>query len=107
MRKNRFLIAAFLVLCVLFSFGGLHAAEKKVVLKFTDWQGGNEGILKSYKEMTTIFEKENPGFTVEYQQYTVTTYNEFLKPALAGGSAPDLFAVYPGPDFVGVVNTGG
>ena len=107
MRKNRFLIAAFLVLCVLFSFCGLYAAEKKVVLKFTDWQGGNEGILKSYKEMTTIFEKENPGFTVEYQQYTVTTYNEFLKPALAGGSAPDLIAVYPGPDFVEVVKAGG
>jgi len=80
--------------------------QEEVVLRFTDWQGGNEGILKSYKEIIKIFEQENPGYTVEYQQYTVTTYNEFLKPALSGGEAPDLFAVYPGTDAFEVVDSG-
>lgn len=128
MKTGRIIFTLTLVLCLLFSFslsfaGGKkeagaekeavpekeapkEAPKEKVVLKFTDWQGGNEGILKSYKELVPIFEQENPGFTVEYQQYTVTTYNEFLKPAIAGGKAPDLFAVYPGPDAFEVVKAG-
>jgi len=80
--------------------------KEEVVLRFTDWQGGNDGILKSYQELIGIFEGENPGATLEYQQYTVTTYNEFLKPALSGGTAPDLFAVYPGTDLVEVAESG-
>jgi len=80
--------------------------EKEIVLKFTDWQGGNDGILKSYNELINIFEQENPGVTIEYQQYTVTTYNEFLKPAISGGTAPDLFGVYPGTDLVEVAKSG-
>ena len=115
MKKLKTVLALILAFCFVLSIGVLYAGSKekegaaekpapgeKVVLKFTDWQGGNEGILKSYKELITIFEKENPGYTVDYQQYTVTTYNEFLKPALAGGDAPDLIAVYPGPDFFGI-----
>ena len=124
-RKKIFVLM--LVLCLIFSFSVAFAKGKKdqgtgavsdkavekeeepeeiVVLRFTDWQGGNEGIRLSYKEIIKIFEKENPGFTVEYQQYTVTTYNEFLKPALSGGEAPDLFAVYPGTDAFEVVDSG-
>jgi raffinose/stachyose/melibiose transport system substrate-binding protein len=81
-------------------------AAETVVLRFTDWQSGNDGILKAYKDIIKIFEEQNPGYTVEYQQYTVTTYNEFLKPALAGGNPPDLFAVYPGTDAFEVVDSG-
>ena len=79
---------------------------ESVVLRFTDWQSGNDGILNAYKDIIKIFEKENPGYTIEYQQYTVTTYNEFLKPALSGGNPPDLFAVYPGTDAFEVVDSG-
>jgi len=125
MKQKKLFYVLTLTICMLFSFSIAFAgggkkkeaapAEKaveeekpveKTVLRFTDWQGGNEGILKSYNELKKIFEKENPGFTVEYQQYTVTTYNEFLKPALAGGAAPDLFAVYPGPDAFEAVKSG-
>ena len=112
MKTKRMFFVVLLVLCLMVTFSIAYAGggkkkeavpekgpeevvpQEEVVLRFTDWQGGNEGILKSYKEMIKIFEQENPGYTVEYQQYTVTTYNEFLKPALAGGEAPDLFAVY-------------
>ena len=94
-----------IAICLLLASGPAFAQEK-VTLKFTDWQGGNDGILASYKQIISLFEKENPNFTVEYQQYTVTTYNEFLKPALAGGTAPDLIAVYPGPDAFEVVKSG-
>ena len=83
------------------------AAEATVVLKFTDWQGGNEAILKSYGELEEIFKQDHPEVKdIEYTQYTVTTYNEFLKPAISGGTAPDLFAVYPGPDLAEVVDAG-
>jgi raffinose/stachyose/melibiose transport system substrate-binding protein len=111
--KEVFVVA--LVFFLVFSVGLLFASGKEkgagepgevITLRFTDWQGGNEGILAAYKEIIKIFEEENPGYTVEYQQYTVTTYNEFLKPALAGGDAPDLIAVYPGPDAFEVVQSG-
>ena len=106
MRKNASLVVALLgVLCLL--GGAAFAADApKAILKFTDFQGGNDGILAAYKELIAIFEQENPGFKVEYQQYTVSTYNEFLKPALAGGQGPDMFAVYPGPDALEVVKSG-
>ncbi len=81
-------------------------SAEKVTLRFTDWQGGNEGILAAYKEIISIYESENPNYEIEYQQYTVTTYNEFLKPALAGGKAPDMYAVYPGTDTVEVYRSG-
>lgn len=105
MQSKKSVFSVTLLVCVFLAFG-TGFAEEKVVLKFTDWQGGNEGILNAYKEIISIFEEENPGFTIEYQQYTVTTYNEFLKPALAGGKAPDLFGVYPGPDAFEVVQSG-
>jgi len=82
------------------------AAGEEVVIRWTDWQGGNDGILAAYKDIIAIFEAENPGVTVDYQQYTVTTYNEFLKPAISGGTAPDLFGVYPGPDVGEVADAG-
>ncbi len=105
MKSKRIVFLVTIFVGVFLAFG-TGFAEDKVVLKFTDWQGGNEGILKAYKELISIFEEETPGFTIEYQQYTVTTYNEFLKPALAGGKAPDLFGVYPGPDAFEVVQSG-
>ena len=82
------------------------APGEEIVLRFTDWQGGNEGILKSYNELMLIFTEDHPGVTIEYQQHTVTTYNEFLKPAISGGTAPDLFGVYPGTDLVDVAKSG-
>ena len=82
-------------------------APGSIILKFTDWQGGNEGIKKSYEALEKIFIEKHPEIKdLEYTQYTVTTYNEFLKPAISGGTAPDLFAVYPGPDVAEVVEAG-
>ncbi|MCK4924484.1 MAG: carbohydrate ABC transporter substrate-binding protein, partial [Spirochaetes bacterium] len=117
MKRVTVVFTATLLICLFFSLGLLFASGKDkeaeapapgevITLRFTDWQGGNEGILKSYRDIIKIFEQQNPGFTVVYQQYTVTTYNEFLKPALAGGEAPDLFAVYPGTDSFEVVESG-
>jgi len=102
-KKALVVLAAVVVLSLLC---GAAFADDKVILRFVDGQGGNDGILASYKEIIALFEKQNPAYKVEYQQYTVTTLNEFLKPALAAGQAPDMFAVYAGPDAIEMVQAG-
>lgn len=81
-------------------------SSEDIILKFIDYQGGNQGIMDAYKQIIQIFEEEHPGVKVEYQQYTVTTFNEFLKPAISSGTAPDMFAIYAGPDVVDINNAG-
>ncbi len=80
--------------------------NRAVVLKFTDFQAGNDGLLKSYQEMAAIFEKAHPNVKIDYQQYGAPTYNEFLKPAIASGKGPDLMAVFPGPDLTDIGKAG-
>lgn len=82
------------------------ASGEQIILKITDWQAGVDNILNSYKEFIKIFEEKHPGVKIEYTQYSYTTYNEFLKPALASNTAPDIFAVYPGPDIADVAKSG-
>jgi len=82
------------------------AAAEEILLRYYDYQGGNNGMLASFNEIIKIFEEANPGVKVEYKQYTVTTYNEYLKPAISGGSAPDMFAIYAGPDVVDIASAG-
>ena len=94
-------LSAFLIA---FSFANITKAE--TVIRVVDWQSGVGGITNSYADFIKEFEAANPGVKVEYTQYTVTTYNEFLKPALSSGQGPDVFAVYPGPDVDEVVNAG-
>jgi len=79
---------------------------EEILLKYYDYQGGNNAMLNSFTEIIKIFEEEHPGVKVEYKQYTVTTYNEYLKPAISGGSAPDMFAIYAGPDVVDIASAG-
>ena len=120
--KKILLITVAVLLVVLFSIVGFSckksvttettvvaettATAEEIVLKIVDFQNGNEGLLKSYNALADIFSKENPGVKIAYQQYTVTTFNEFLKPSIASGTAPDVFAVYPGPDLKEVVQSG-
>lgn len=90
---------------IAFSVQGSVAAEK-IVLKITDWQAGVDNILNSYREFIRIFEQRHPGVKIEYTQYSYSTYGEFLKPSLAAGIAPDLFAVYPGANLGKVAESG-
>ena len=96
-----------MLIVVVFSFFNCGpAAAEQVVLRITDWQAGVENILNSYKEFIRIFEERHPGVKIEYTQYSYTTYGEFLKPALAAGTAPDMFAVYPGAELAKVAESG-
>ena len=82
------------------------SAKAETVITVVDWQSGVGGITNAYADFIKEFEAANPGVKVEYTQYTVSTYNEFLKPALSSGKGPDVFAVYPGPDLDEVMNAG-
>ena len=96
MNKKTFLFAATLIFCLILSFGVAFArggsdekepesaVEKaavkeepeEIVLKIADWQAGVQNILDSYNKFIQIFEAKHPGVTVEYTQYSYTTYNE-------------------------------
>ena len=101
----KFLIKFFALVSILFSFSVFADGHEKTI-RVVDWQSGVGGITNSYADFIKEFEAANPGVKVEYTQYTVSTYNEFLKPALSSGQGPDVFAVYPGPDLDEVVNAG-
>jgi len=124
MKTEKKMFALMLILCLVFSFGTLFAGggkekegapekavekeapKEEIVLRIADWQAGVQNILDSYNEFIKIFEEKHPGVKIVYTQYSYTTYNEYLKPALASGEAPDIFAIYPGPDVVEVAKTG-
>ena len=95
-----------LISTLIISLGLGNIAKAETVISVVDWQSGVGGITHAYADFIAKFEADNPGVKVEYTQYTVTTYNEYLKPALSSGQGPDVFAVYPGPDVDEVVNAG-
>ena len=70
---RNFLIALLLT----FSFSSIVRSE--TVIRVVDWQSGVGGITNAYADFIEKFEADHPGTKVEYTQYTVTTYNEFLK----------------------------
>ncbi len=79
---------------------------EKIVLNWTDYQAGNEGILSAYNELMEIFYEKHPEVTINYTQYSATTYEEFLKPAIAGGEAPDMFFVIQGYNIADIADAG-
>ena len=102
MAKNIFKFSLALIVSAFVSL----SARAETVITVVDWQSGVGGITNAYADFIKEFEAANPGVKVEYTQYTVSTYNEFLKPALSSGKGPDVFAVYPGPDLDEVMNAG-
>ena len=82
------------------------ASAQEITLRITDWQAGVDNILNSYRVLIKEFEESHPGVKIEYTQYSYNSYNEYLKPALASGAGPDIFAIYPGPDVADVAKSG-
>ena len=78
---KHFIKIFFSALLIAFSFANFAKAE--TTIRVVDWQSGVGGITNSYADFIKEFEAANPGVKVEYTQYTVTTYNEYLKPALS------------------------
>ncbi len=77
-------------------------SEGKTTLTF--WCHQNEPWVKSYEEMAEKFEKENPEYTVDVQDYPYDVYNEKIQTAITSSTAgPDIIAVWGGmaPNFIG------
>ena len=77
-------------------------SEGKTTLTF--WCHQNEPWVKSYEEMAEKFEKENPEYTVDVQDYPYDVYNEKIQTAITSSTAgPDIIAVCGGmaPHFIG------
>lgn len=77
-------------------------SEGKTTLTF--WCHQNEPWVKSYEKMAEKFEKENPEYTVDVQDYPYDVYNEKIQTAITSSTAgPDIIAVWGGmaPNFIG------
>lgn len=73
----------------------------KTVLTF--WCHDNAPWVKAYKEMGKKFEKANPDYKVEVQEYPFEVYNDKIQTALTSStSGPDIIAVWGGlaPSFI-------
>jgi len=103
MRKMKRLWVCMLSIAVLLVGISIPAAGG-ITLRVTDWQAGcGIGMINSINQIIDLFEQSHPGVKIEYQQYTAPTYPEFLFPSIAAENAPDVFAIYPGPDLATVV----
>lgn len=58
-----------------------------VTLKVWSWR--TEDVEK-YNKIFDVFEKENPGITVEFEAFQNTEYNQILTTGLAGSDGPDV-----------------
>ena len=58
-----------------------------VTLKVWSWR--TEDIEK-YNSIFDVYEKENPGVTVEFEAFQNTEYNQILTTGLAGSDGPDI-----------------
>ena len=75
--------------------------DGKTVLTF--WCHDNAPWVKAYKEMGKKFEKANPDYKVEVQEYPFEVYNDKIQTALTSStSGPDIIAVWGGlaPSFI-------
>jgi len=66
------------------------AVESPVTLKFNGWTFQPETV----REFLDIFEEENPGIKVEYEDFPFGEYNDKLLTLFAAGNPPDVMYVH-------------
>jgi raffinose/stachyose/melibiose transport system substrate-binding protein len=95
MKVKKIVFVFWVALCVLFLFGTLSAAEKKVTIKIWDWQV-MENYMAAYDAILGMYMEAHPNVTIERKVIASGEYEKQFKAALAGGEAPDLFQVQHG-----------
>ncbi|MDI6022587.1 extracellular solute-binding protein [Leucobacter sp. UT-8R-CII-1-4] len=58
-----------------------------VTLKVWSWRTED---VEAYNRIFDVFEKENPGITVQFEAFQNTEYNQILTTGLAGSDGPDV-----------------
>ncbi len=81
------------------------APEEEIVITMWDWQGGAE-IHPVYEKIAENFNKDYPNVRIEHKSKVWGAYETELKTALATGTAPDIFGVYPGTGVANAANEG-
>jgi raffinose/stachyose/melibiose transport system substrate-binding protein len=73
--------------------GGAPAKADNVTLTIESWR--NDDLPVWQQKIIPVFEKENPGITVQFEPAAPTQYNSALDAKLAAGSAGDLITCRP------------
>jgi len=93
-KKILLLVLCFImILPMVFSQGAEDGADDAITLKWQVWITPNLS-LEFYKEISSAFEAENPGVTVEIVEASATTSSssaDFIRNRLASGDVPDLW----------------
>ncbi|MDF1618540.1 ABC transporter substrate-binding protein [Petrocella sp. FN5] len=103
---KKYSIALVVIVLIIISFFLIQAlkSEKKTVVQIGIYSGNEWGVpqidvYRIYDEAIKLFEKENPGVSVEYRSGTLMEdYSEWLAQRILIGNEPDVFIVL-GEDF--------
>ncbi|PKM54209.1 MAG: hypothetical protein CVV00_09115 [Firmicutes bacterium HGW-Firmicutes-5] len=97
------LVVIIYIILGIFFVQGLKS-DKKTIVQIGIYSGNEWGVpqidvYRIYDEAIKLFEKENPGVTVEYRSGTLMEdYSEWLAQKILNGDEPDVFIVL-GEDF--------
>ncbi len=97
------LVVIIYIILGIFFVQGLKS-DKKTIVQIGIYSGNEWGVpqidvYRIYDEAIKLFEKENPGVTVEYRSGTLMDdYSEWLAQKILNGDEPDVFIVL-GEDF--------
>jgi len=80
-------------------------AAGPIKISLWTWQSG-PSYKALYDWVQKTYEASHPNVTIEWQSFGTADYNEALKTAIAGGNAPDIHGVHPGPDTEQMVSAG-
>ena len=84
--------------------GGVPAKADNVTLTIESWR--NDDLPVWQQKIIPVFEKENPGITVQFEPAAPTQYNSALDAKLAAGSAGDLITCRPYDASLALYNKG-
>ncbi|MCL5986710.1 MAG: extracellular solute-binding protein [Actinobacteria bacterium] len=78
-----------------------------IKLTLWDWQNA-ENYLKAIGDILDLYKKNHPELNIEFEHKGLAydEYTQQIKTALTGGTAPDIFEVYPGAELIEMAKSG-
>lgn len=92
------LVSLAIIIASIFGVQGVKAEKDKVIqigiYSGNEWGVPQIDVYRIYDEAIKLFEKENPGVTIEYRSGTLMDdYSEWLAQKILNGEEPDVFIV--------------
>lgn len=104
--KSSFVLALTLLLTVVLSACGNSSdssADGKVTISFLHWRGED---TQAFQKIIDQFEAKNPTIKVDMQTLTSDQYQSTAQAKLTDGSVGDVFASFPGAQYVALSKAG-